>query len=224
MKLIIAGSRTLTRYEWLVDAILQSGFKPREIVSGGARGPDKLGERYAAEMGIQVKLFPAQWDKFGKSAGYRRNAEMGDYADALLILYDGVSKGSKHMFEYMHKIRKYNVFVYDVSSQTVTSYSARYKEGIWTPLSIAQGSPNWYTGAEYDALKPPWDLITRYKRDGNAALYTAGYYTQVLNRLDRDEVRKHVRGHALLCWERAGEFCHRRIVAEWLGGCVTEVS
>lgn len=68
-----------------------------EIVSGAARGADALGERYAAERGLAVKQFPADWDRYGRSAGYRRNAEMAEYADAAVVFWDGKSKGSKHM-------------------------------------------------------------------------------------------------------------------------------
>jgi len=68
-----------------------------EIVSGTARGADSLGAKYAKERGYTVKEFAPQWDKFGKSAGYKRNAEMADYADALIAFWDGESKGTNHM-------------------------------------------------------------------------------------------------------------------------------
>ncbi len=62
-----------------------------------ARGADRLGERYAKERGYPVRLFPADWEKFGKSAGYRRNAEMAKYADGLIAFWDGRSAGTGHM-------------------------------------------------------------------------------------------------------------------------------
>lgn len=70
-----------------------------EIVSGTARGADQLGERYAFEHGFPVKHFPADWDQHGKSAGYIRNAQMAEYADAAVIFWDGMSRGSKHMID-----------------------------------------------------------------------------------------------------------------------------
>jgi hypothetical protein len=70
-----------------------------EIISGTAKGADKLGERWAHSKGISIKRFPADWDKFGKSAGYKRNAEMAKYGDSLVIFWDGVSRGTKHMKE-----------------------------------------------------------------------------------------------------------------------------
>lgn len=103
MKLIIAGSRTITDYWVLEKAMIESGFadeKIDEIVSGCARGPDTLGERWADEHGIKVKRFPADWDKHGKAAGPIRNKQMAEYVGekgALLALWDGQSSGTKHM-------------------------------------------------------------------------------------------------------------------------------
>lgn len=100
---IIAGSRDFTDYEvlekicdkLLVNKISDTNIEV-EIVSGGARGADALGERYAKNRNFGLKIFPADWDKFGKSAGYRRNAEMADYADALIAFTFG-TKGTEHM-------------------------------------------------------------------------------------------------------------------------------
>ena len=101
MKVIIAGARTFNDYNLLCQKCnhalsLQSEI---EIVSGTANGADKLGERYAIEKGYPIRQFPADWDKFGKGAGYRRNEEMAKYADALIAFWDGKSKGTKHMID-----------------------------------------------------------------------------------------------------------------------------
>jgi len=71
-----------------------------EVVSGCARGADRLGERWAEQNGIPVKRFPADWDTHGKSAGHMRNREMGLYADALVALWDGQSPGTRGMIEF----------------------------------------------------------------------------------------------------------------------------
>ena len=100
-KVIVAGTRTFDDYELLkskLDFFLKNQTDV-EIVSGTARGADALGERYAAERGLAVKQFPADWDRYGRSAGYRRNAEMAEYADAAVVFWDGKSKGSKHMID-----------------------------------------------------------------------------------------------------------------------------
>ena len=106
-KIIVAGSRNVTDYS-LVESKLDYYFqnldpKTIEIVSGGARGVDKLGERYAKEHGLACKVFPADWNRFGRSAGYKRNCEMGSYATHLVAFWDGQSPGTKHMIEYAKK-------------------------------------------------------------------------------------------------------------------------
>lgn len=100
MKTIIAGSRSITDPQVIVEAIKASGFDITEVVCGGARGVNTLGREWAVEDEgkiIPVKMFLAEWDVFGKSAGYRRNAEMAAYADALIAVWDGESKGTHHM-------------------------------------------------------------------------------------------------------------------------------
>ncbi|CAH9011847.1 putative Mycobacteriophage D29, Gp61 [Vibrio phage 464E53-1] len=103
-KLIIAGGREFKDYE-LLSKTVNKYYKrdDLEIVSGTARGADKLGERFAEEKSIPVKHFPADWDAKGKAAGYIRNAEMAEYADALLAFWDGSSKGTSHMIDLAHK-------------------------------------------------------------------------------------------------------------------------
>lgn len=76
------------------------------IVSGRAEGADKLGERYAAEHNLTIERFPAEWDKYGKYAGPRRNAQMAQAADAVLVFWDGKSKGTKNMIENAKKANK----------------------------------------------------------------------------------------------------------------------
>lgn len=106
LKLIVAGSRNFSNYE-LLKSVLLEYLKDRdlsevEIVSGAARGADRLGERFACEFGCKLKQFPADWSK-GKQAGILRNAEMGNYADALVAFWDGESRGTKHMIDYATK-------------------------------------------------------------------------------------------------------------------------
>ena len=102
MKTIIAGSRTFTDYKKLCevcDHILQDQTDI-EIVSGAYyKGADKLGEQYAQERGYKITQFPADWKRFGKAAGPKRNEQMANYANALITFWDGKSKGTKHMLE-----------------------------------------------------------------------------------------------------------------------------
>ena len=99
MKVIIAGSREGFEIADVFVAMRDSGFCVTEVVSGTARGVDRLGESWANANQVPIKRFPANWDEYGKSAGYRRNVEMADYADALVALWDGKSKGTKHMID-----------------------------------------------------------------------------------------------------------------------------
>ena len=104
-KVIVAGGREFNDYQLLknkLDQLLQNKNNV-EIVCGKARGADTLGETYAKEMGYSVKEFPAQWNEFGKRAGYIRNEEMAKYADACVAFWDGESKGTKHMIDLANK-------------------------------------------------------------------------------------------------------------------------
>lgn len=116
MKVIIAGSRNINNINYIIDAIQNSHFHITEIVSGGARGVDKLGEEYAKLNKIPIKIFNAEWNTFGKSAGYRRNKEMGDYADALIAIWNGESLGTKHMID-IAKDKNLLVYVYKVNNK-----------------------------------------------------------------------------------------------------------
>ncbi|HEY9169418.1 MAG TPA: DUF2493 domain-containing protein [Lutibacter sp.] len=101
IKVIIAGGRNFDDFDKLrqvCDEFLKDQNKV-EIVSGAYKGADALGERYAAERNHQIKQFPADWRRYGKSAGLKRNTEMAAYADALIAFWDGKSKGTKNMIE-----------------------------------------------------------------------------------------------------------------------------
>lgn len=107
-KVVVAGSRGFNNYELLkikLDSIL-ANKKQVVIVSGTAKGSDELGERYAVEKGYPIKPFPANWAKHGKKAGYLRNREMAEYADAVVVFWDGISPGSKHMIDITQELKK----------------------------------------------------------------------------------------------------------------------
>lgn len=116
-RVIVAGSRDFSNYR-LLAVTLHNLFLsieiPIMIVSGGARGADRLGERYARDHGYEIDYHPANWDLYGKSAGFRRNKEMAECADALIAFWDGRSKGTKHMIS---TARRYGLKV------TVIDYS-----------------------------------------------------------------------------------------------------
>ncbi len=78
------------------------------VVCGKARGADLFGEQYAKERGYAVAYFPADWDKHGKAAGFIRNEQMAQNADALVAFWDGRSRGTRNMIELA---RRYNLKV-----------------------------------------------------------------------------------------------------------------
>lgn len=112
MKTIIAGSRGIEDFDVVAEAVRLSGFAIREVVSGGARGVDRLGELWAARAELPCKVFPADWNKHGRAAGPIRNREMANYADSLVAVWDGKSRGTRDMIEVM-KQRGMRVFVYE---------------------------------------------------------------------------------------------------------------
>ncbi|TXI87671.1 MAG: DUF2493 domain-containing protein [Chryseobacterium sp.] len=112
VKTIIAGSRSAT-YQNVIDALSACHFSDdmTEVVSGCAQGADTHGETIARSMGIPVAKFPADWKQYGKSAGVRRNSQMAQYADALIAVWDGESRGTKNMIE-LASAKWLLVFVY----------------------------------------------------------------------------------------------------------------
>lgn len=123
MKLLIAGSRTFDSRE--IPFIIQyamniSGFEtPVEIVSGGAKGVDLGGEKWAEIMNderckenqILVTRFIPDWKAHGKSAGFLRNKEMVDYSDCAIIIWNGKSNGTKHTIDLLKESGKPHIII-----------------------------------------------------------------------------------------------------------------
>ena len=110
MKILVAGSRnhvadiwTEELYEFLDNAIDSDPEDKDTIIAGGARGVDYIAELFARDNGIAFEEHPAEWDRYGKGAGYRRNAEMVALCDKAYILWDGYSKGTKHTIDLLIK-------------------------------------------------------------------------------------------------------------------------
>ena len=107
MKICIAGSRCVTD-----PGAIEIGISHLErtlidfdrkmitgVISGTARGADRSGEAWARSNGIPVYRHPADWDRFGISAGHRRNLEMANISDAVICWWDGNSRGTANMIE-----------------------------------------------------------------------------------------------------------------------------
>lgn len=112
MKVIVAGSRDIEEYEIVKDAISQSGFYITMLVSGMARGVDRLAVQFALKYGIKIEEHYPEWNKYGKKAGCLRNIKMLDSgAEALIAVWDGKSKGTAHIIREAKK-RNVPIFVY----------------------------------------------------------------------------------------------------------------
>jgi len=134
MRLIIAGSRSIIDIAHIRNAIRESGWTPTEIISGDAEGADKLAIRYAKENHIDLAIFPANWRKYGRAAGYKRNQKMAWYANlfnrkedatdnlkgGLVAIWNGKSAGTKHMID-IAETNGLPTHVYIVGSNGITS-------------------------------------------------------------------------------------------------------
>ena len=113
MKLAIVGSRTFDDYRLVCKYAGLFVFEDiKEIVSGGARGADSLAGRYAKQFVIPLKVFEAEWDKYGKSAGFIRNQTIVDNCDMVLAFWDGESRGTADTIEKAKKAKKPTFIIY----------------------------------------------------------------------------------------------------------------
>lgn len=99
MKLLIVGSRSITDY----DLSLYVDESVDLIISGGAAGVDTLAEKYADKKGISKLILRPDYKRYGKAAPIIRNKMMVDLCDALIVIWDGKSKGTKHTIDYAQK-------------------------------------------------------------------------------------------------------------------------
>lgn len=104
MKVAVIGSRSFNDYDKVTNTL--SGITISEIISGGAIGADKLGERYANENNIPTKIFLPDWEKYGKSAGFKRNSDIVNEAELIVVFWDMQSKGSKDSILKAEKLNK----------------------------------------------------------------------------------------------------------------------
>lgn len=96
-----------------------------------------------------------------------------------------------------------------------TSYYGKSAGNI-NAVSIAAKAPFWYKGKEYKKLAPKYWFFKKYKKDGDKEFYIKQFYKEVLDKLNPIEIFNELGEDAiLLCWEKSGKFCHRRLVAEW---------
>ena len=107
MKLLIAGSRSIRNFDlapYIPDGVEQ-------VISGGANGVDTLAEEYADKKRISKIILRPDYARYGKSAPLKRNEEMVKMADVVLVIWDGVSRGTKYTIDYAEKQGKKVILV-----------------------------------------------------------------------------------------------------------------
>ena len=132
MRLIIAGCREFNDYNYFVKAFHQYGppwAEVTQVLSGRSPkgGVDRLGERWAQAWQKDLLLFPAEWVRYGPSAGPRRNALMATKADALFVLWDAVSRGTRDM---LHAAAKRQLRIWAAGTPGVNIVQALRNEGL----------------------------------------------------------------------------------------------
>lgn len=100
VKAIVCGGREYSDYGMMFKALsyARENMGLTHVIHGAARGADSLSGRAAHELGLQVTEVPAQWDQYGKSAGYRRNTQMAEMAPDFVIAFPG-GRGTQHMID-----------------------------------------------------------------------------------------------------------------------------
>lgn len=104
MKVAVVGSRGFSDYKLLSETL--DKIKITLIVSGSAKGADTLGEQYAKENNIPTKIFPPDWEKYGKMAGFLRNTDIINEAELVVAFWDNISKGTLDSINKAKKLDK----------------------------------------------------------------------------------------------------------------------
>ena len=102
MKLLVVGSRSITEF----DLSPYITAEVETIISGGAGGVDTLAEKYADQHRLSKYIMRPRYDIYGRGAPLKRNEQMVDLADAVLIIWDGQSKGTNYTLKYAQKKNK----------------------------------------------------------------------------------------------------------------------
>lgn len=106
MRVLVCGSRKINDKDYVFNCIDNSKYDITEIVSGHAIGVDRLGEMYAVEHNIPIRIFSPNWKENGNVAGIIRNKKMVEYSDAVISIWDGKSNGTRFTIDYSKKMKK----------------------------------------------------------------------------------------------------------------------
>jgi uncharacterized protein YeaO (DUF488 family) len=228
VRIVIGGSRTFKDYNFFknkVDEIFKDIKEEITIVSGKCpSGADAFAEKYAQENNIPFEGYPADWDKYGKSAGYIRNEAMAKVGQMLIDFWDGQSKGSKHMIDLGNK---YNLDV------RVIQYGKVYLTNIRGAAKLPEGTiklfiarqpiqdMDKYGFKQVLELAPSYNLLRDYK---NKKITWDGYVERFTEEMKSmiptlKRIQKYTRaGHniALICYCATSAQCHRGIIGQAL--------
>ena len=111
-KLLVCGSRSITDAAWVSEQIsaliAEKGFPLSDLtlIEGGAKGVDAMCKAWAIANGVPIETHKADWARYGRGAGHRRNADMVVAANCVLILWDGISTGTKNDIDLCKKNNK----------------------------------------------------------------------------------------------------------------------
>lgn len=110
-RIVVAGCRNYENYAeasaYISSCIAKIQTEDTLIfLSGGCRGADQIGERYAEEHGYALELYPAQWERYGRRAGPVRNRTMAEQGDYFICFWDGKSRGTGSLIRYAQKLNK----------------------------------------------------------------------------------------------------------------------
>ena len=116
--LAVVGSRSYAtnslasrKAEEIIEAEIEKGYDV--LTSGGASGPDSWGKVVADKLGIDTKIFYPNWNKYGRSAGFKRNKDIIAYSSMVLIFWDGESRGTSHDIDLCKEMGKpYKVYTW----------------------------------------------------------------------------------------------------------------
>jgi hypothetical protein len=105
-KIAICGSRSFESYQIIKDVLKNLLIEGDVVLSGNAPGADRLGEEYAKENDLEMKIIPSEWNKHGLKATMMRNDVLLKAADFVICFWDGESQGTKHMLDISKRAKK----------------------------------------------------------------------------------------------------------------------